>query len=277
MVKCFVCFVCRNGFSLSVFFVTGVVSSIATVFILRMGFPFVSGCFVGFVFFLFFCFFFVCVSVLFFYNQDDHMKRSSTHTSVSRIVDVVASRTEPTRSTRRRLSPKRLCPTLLVNDRLITCMAMVWMAVILYGESLSFSSHVARCTAKIDSTSFLRPPTEKARTLDQVSRVALVSDPQLTSAYSYDWITQHPVLARVVEFLSDVYMRKAYQAIQTIQRPEVVFFTCDLFDGVTYNLYKQRRCVKATWFLVVFVFCVLNNKKHNCAVWNLAPRSTREC
>jgi predicted MPP superfamily phosphohydrolase len=58
---------------------------------------------------------------------------------------------------------------------------------------------------------------------------------------------EYPMFARIVEFLSDIYMRKAYQAIQTIQSPEVVFFTGDLFDGVTYNMYRERKYVSLAY------------------------------
>jgi hypothetical protein len=153
---------------------------------------------------------------------------------------------------RRKLSPKRTCPTLLMNDRLIMGMAMVWMAVILYGESLSFSSAAARCGSLSNPHYMLRPPTTKAKILGEVTRIALISDPQLTSPYSYDWMKGRPYVTRIVEFFSDIYMRRAYQAIQTLQQPEVVFFTGDLFDGVTYNLYREKRfglglCYRLIW------------------------------
>ncbi|KAJ2822580.1 hypothetical protein FBU31_004549, partial [Coemansia sp. 'formosensis'] len=58
--------------------------------------------------------------------------------------------------------------------------------------------------------------------------VALVADPQIVDHYSYD---QTGALLRVVEFYTDIYLRKSYSVLQTIRRPEAIVFLGDLFDG----------------------------------------------
>ncbi|KAJ2097114.1 hypothetical protein GGI09_004004 [Coemansia sp. S100] len=58
--------------------------------------------------------------------------------------------------------------------------------------------------------------------------VALVADPQIVDHYSYD---QTGALLRVVEFYTDIYLRKSYNVLQTIRQPEAIIFLGDLFDG----------------------------------------------
>ena len=76
--------------------------------------------------------------------------------------------------------------------------------------------------------------------------MAAVADPQLTDVYSYPFMASEGVLAKLtqwfVSFLprrsflmrcrySDIYMRRAFSAVQRHASPDLVSFLGDLFDG----------------------------------------------
>eukprot|EP00842_Homolaphlyctis_polyrhiza_P000012 jgi/Hompol1/1010/HPOL_004493-RA len=59
--------------------------------------------------------------------------------------------------------------------------------------------------------------------------VAVIADPQLTDAYSYN---QNPgILLWLTEFFSDIYMRRNYWLMQRLLQPVYVIFAGDLMDG----------------------------------------------
>jgi hypothetical protein len=129
--------------------------------------------------------------------------------------------------------------SLLNNERLFTIIVMIWLSIVLYGDIIVFSSAVVECGQRLGiSTSSLRHD-EAATSLPQVTRVLFVSDPQLTSPYSYPFM-QYRLLKWAVSLYSDIYMRKSYVTIQSFLHPEAVFFNGDLFDGVTSTLHEDN-------------------------------------
>lgn len=66
--------------------------------------------------------------------------------------------------------------------------------------------------------------------LSKAVRVAVVADPQLTDSYSYG---QDPssLALRFITFFSDLYMRRAFRAVQDIYRPDHLIFLGDIMDG----------------------------------------------
>lgn len=49
-------------------------------------------------------------------------------------------------------------------------------------------------------------------------------DPQLTDVYSYSYVTRGSILLRLIEFFSDIYMKKCFQLLQYFHKPKVYFF-----------------------------------------------------
>jgi hypothetical protein len=60
-------------------------------------------------------------------------------------------------------------------------------------------------------------------------RLAIVADPQLSDAYSYR--QSRGILLSLVEFYSDIFMRRSYHALQMNYQPQAVLFLGDLTDG----------------------------------------------
>ncbi|KAJ2663357.1 hypothetical protein IW148_002487 [Coemansia sp. RSA 1199] len=87
--------------------------------------------------------------------------------------------------------------------------------------------------------------------------VAIIADPQIVDAYSYN---QSGLLLRITEFFTDIYMRKSYVALQQLKAPPTIIFLGDLMDG-------GREWTHSEWlkeyqrFLLLFV--------------NRVPKSTR--
>ncbi|KAJ2608078.1 hypothetical protein H4S08_004585, partial [Coemansia sp. RSA 1365] len=59
-------------------------------------------------------------------------------------------------------------------------------------------------------------------------RVALIADPQIVDNYSYG---QTGLLLQIVEFFTDIYLRKSYTALQQLRQPAAAIFLGDMFDG----------------------------------------------
>ncbi|KAJ2747164.1 hypothetical protein GGI20_000778 [Coemansia sp. BCRC 34301] len=70
----------------------------------------------------------------------------------------------------------------------------------------------------------LKDAYEKAKPM----HVALVADPQIVDHYSYE---QTGLLLRVTEFFTDIYLRKAYNVLQTVRHPQTIIFLGDMLDG----------------------------------------------
>ncbi|KAK9762471.1 hypothetical protein K7432_011749 [Basidiobolus ranarum] len=98
---------------------------------------------------------------------------------------------------------------------------ILWALLLLYGEILCFYLAIWSCTW----------PTLSHWTLPQGKtpiRLALIADPQITDAYSYK---QHGFILRLVEFYTDIYMKRTYRILQSQMEPQVIFYLGDLFDG----------------------------------------------
>jgi hypothetical protein len=100
-------------------------------------------------------------------------------------------------------------------------LGFLWFVVLLFCENISFHLALTRCSYP--------SPTRTDETI--VRNILLISDPQLVDRYSYDYTTRYPFLLPIVQFFSDIYMRKSYQLIQYYHPPNAAFFLGDLFDG----------------------------------------------
>lgn len=71
--------------------------------------------------------------------------------------------------------------------------------------------------------------------------MAVIADPQLTDAYSYH---QSGFALHLTQFYSDLYMQRAFAALQTSFQPNGILFLGDLMDGGReWVLDQEERCV----------------------------------
>ncbi|KAJ2716495.1 hypothetical protein H4R19_000610 [Coemansia spiralis] len=104
--------------------------------------------------------------------------------------------------------------------RVVWLLRVAWIVLLFYGEVGVFYFKIARCPWP-DGASVVAagaPPVH----------VAIVADPQIVDHYSYG---QTGALLRVVEFFTDIYVRKAYVLLQQLRQPSVAVFLGDLMDG----------------------------------------------
>lgn len=95
---------------------------------------------------------------------------------------------------------------------LVRLLQAYWVLLLFTGEIGLFYHHIRQCKWP----------------LQQSTNVAIVADPQIVDNNSYG---QTGVLLRVVEFFTDIYMRKSYRFLQTIRHPNHIVFLGDLMDG----------------------------------------------
>lgn len=105
----------------------------------------------------------------------------------------------------------------------------IWIVVLSYGEVLCFANTCAWPSGSAYSSYDLAINPLKRETKMPTQRVVVIGDPQLTDATSY-WFIKGLAL-RLVEFYSDLFMRRAYMLNVLSLQPDVVAFVGDLFDG----------------------------------------------
>lgn len=93
---------------------------------------------------------------------------------------------------------------------------ILWTFTLIYCEIVVFSSAIGACNW---------------REVENSTKVIIISDPQLTDAGSYSYATRGSLILSLIEFYSDIYMKKAYSRVQSKLTPDAVFFLGDLFDG----------------------------------------------
>eukprot|EP01125_Pyxidicula_operculata_P009663 TRINITY_DN3169_c0_g1_i3.p1 TRINITY_DN3169_c0_g1~~TRINITY_DN3169_c0_g1_i3.p1 ORF type:complete len:416 (-),score=18.83 TRINITY_DN3169_c0_g1_i3:106-1353(-) len=103
-----------------------------------------------------------------------------------------------------------------------------WFLFLIYGEKVVFFHSVYQCSDKNEP--------------ENIHQVLIVSDPQLTGAYSYSHLGK---FLSLVEYYSDIYMRRYYQAYLDTYNIKSVIFLGDLFDGVTNSLFFEFS--RTTW------------------------------
>ncbi|KAJ3155629.1 hypothetical protein HDU89_006597 [Geranomyces variabilis] len=69
---------------------------------------------------------------------------------------------------------------------------------------------------------------ERARNADGEVRFAVLTDPQLTDAYSYG---QRGLPLALTQLYSDIYMKRNFKALQTLLHPDAIFVLGDMMDG----------------------------------------------
>lgn len=106
-----------------------------------------------------------------------------------------------------------------------TFFLLLWIPILLLGEHLLFHYSVALCSS---------PPGD-VRNPSRVLRLALIGDPQLTDRHSYSFL-KGPLapLASLIEFYSDIYMRKSFQLMQRYHQLDGIVFMGDLLDSAKF-------------------------------------------
>ncbi|XP_024527227.1 uncharacterized protein C630.12 isoform X2 [Selaginella moellendorffii] len=106
----------------------------------------------------------------------------------------------------------------------------LWIASLLYGELLAFWIPRWSCSwpnleQKFASTKL--PPGERPL------RIVLIADPQLTDRTSYG-MDPRSLLLKIIQFYSDIYMRRAFRSSVLGLEPDEILFLGDYFDGGPY-------------------------------------------
>lgn len=98
---------------------------------------------------------------------------------------------------------------------------LFWIFVLITGEYLIYHYNISKCSF----------PELSKNSPDDI-HIALIGDPQLTDKYSYKWVKKSGFLVtKIIEFYSDIYMRKNFQLLQLYHDPDVIFLMGDLFDS----------------------------------------------
>ncbi|KAF4984757.1 hypothetical protein FZEAL_118 [Fusarium zealandicum] len=137
--------------------------------------------------------------------------------------------TRAMRRLRRNLTSRRLLsfPHLLV---------LFWILVVLYGERWVFGSKVASC----DWDHWEKWPKDA-----KPHHLIFVADPQLIDPHSYPgrpW-----PLNPLTVLITDNYLRRGYNALQSRLHPDSLFFLGDLFDGGREWKTRQGNFVDPKW------------------------------
>eukprot|EP01118_Nematostelium_gracile_P015622 TRINITY_DN6296_c0_g1_i2.p1 TRINITY_DN6296_c0_g1~~TRINITY_DN6296_c0_g1_i2.p1 ORF type:complete len:408 (-),score=71.26 TRINITY_DN6296_c0_g1_i2:55-1278(-) len=102
------------------------------------------------------------------------------------------------------------------NSKKTLGLISLWMVSLLIGEIFIFPMMIGSCSY----------PGNKSE-----EKVILIGDPQLTDYYSYSYAPRGSILLSIIQFFSDIYMRKSYRIVQRYHDPDLVIFLGDLFDG----------------------------------------------
>ncbi|PRQ51783.1 putative protein-serine/threonine phosphatase [Rosa chinensis] len=107
---------------------------------------------------------------------------------------------------------------------LTAVLCLIWALTLLYGEMLAF---------RLPSLSTCRwPHHSHSQSLDYV-KVAVLTDPQLTDRTSLP-LPPKSLALELVQFYSDLYMRRAFLSSVLPFDPDVILFLGDYFDGGPY-------------------------------------------
>ena len=110
----------------------------------------------------------------------------------------------------------------IIREQCSTYAIVLWISIlmIIFGEYLLFHYTIAVCSW----------PELTNRDKEENINVILIGDPQLTDQHSY-WFMKIPVIGQIVEYHSDIYMRKNFQLLLHYHNPSHVVFMGDLFDS----------------------------------------------
>jgi len=98
-------------------------------------------------------------------------------------------------------------------------LAVAWFANLFFSEFLVYTVVLGRCSW---------PTHPSWSNKEKVHHVAVIADPQLTDAFSYDYPA---LLLRFLERHNDAFQTRSYRALRRRLQPEHVVFVGDLFDG----------------------------------------------
>ena len=102
--------------------------------------------------------------------------------------------------------------------KIFSLLLIVWPFTLLVGEVWMFSRSMSSC--------YIQHKEEP-----EAIRVLFIADPQLTDSMSYGYAPRGSLALYLVEFFSDLYMRKSFVRVVEHTQPYGVVFLGDLFDG----------------------------------------------
>lgn len=108
---------------------------------------------------------------------------------------------------------------LSIKTKVFLVLLIMWLIMLFVGENLLYELSITSCSiSRFDS-------------YHKVINLALVADPQLTDPYSYTFAPRGSALLPILEFYSDLYMKKSFSRLTKILDIHAVTFLGDLFDG----------------------------------------------
>jgi len=105
------------------------------------------------------------------------------------------------------------------------CLLALWIVFLVFGELVMFQLAFLSChwpTHPLDLSDTV---------VEEEERVALIADPQLTDRFSYHFMKSGGLLAQIVQFHSDLYMRRCFRLLQRWMTPSTIFILGDLLDS----------------------------------------------
>ncbi|XP_039070837.1 uncharacterized protein C630.12 [Hibiscus syriacus] len=118
------------------------------------------------------------------------------------------------------------------HEKLTLVLCLIWTATILYGEMFSFyMPFLFSCSwPHLSSASSSNFTTNGQRHAADYVKVAVVADPQIMDKTSLR-LPPKSLALEVVQFYTDLYMRRAFLSSIRPFKPDVVLFLGDYFDG----------------------------------------------
>ena len=107
---------------------------------------------------------------------------------------------------------------------LTALLCLIWALTLLYGEMLAF---------RLPSLTACQWP-HRSQSLTNYLKVAVLTDPQLTDRTSLPALPPKSLALELVQFYSDLYMRRAFLSSVMPFDPDVIIFLGDHFDGGPY-------------------------------------------
>ncbi|KAK8629147.1 hypothetical protein V6N13_078000 [Hibiscus sabdariffa] len=118
------------------------------------------------------------------------------------------------------------------HEKLTVVLGLIWTATILYGEMFSFHMpFLSSCSwPHLSSSSSSNPTTNGQSNAADFVKVAVVTDPQIMDKTSLR-LPPKSLALEIVQFYTDLYMRRAFFSSILPFKPDVVLFLGDYFDG----------------------------------------------
>mmetsp|Transcript_32195 Transcript_32195/g.90153 ORF Transcript_32195/g.90153 Transcript_32195/m.90153 type:complete len:483 (-) Transcript_32195:580-2028(-) len=136
---------------------------------------------------------------------------------------------------------------ILLRRRIVSVVAAC--SLVLWGEVLVWDASHLWCgyPAIVGEEGDLDAVGDGVTDVPHVSHVAVVTDPQLTDPYSYEWPPRDSVLERALLSLCDQNMRRSFATLQRWHDPDVILVLGDLFDSTRFLEEHEYAAEYARW------------------------------